>query len=316
MQLKPNVYALGKYQWEVLPATSIEDCCIPSWMYQLKIRWSREFDTTPCFQAVVHKDPLAFADSDPVWRRKKSLWWAEKDGCFTSHYHDGTLSWNDEKQAWISSSQQGYAGRSFEIFMDPEIPDTEMFQNGRNKVILRGPWHKGGPNGYTALATRLKNKHDTYPFCFGLCVKDSIIIKSFYNFFPNHYLAIVREKSDRRDAGGKTHPGAERVFLEPFLPTQQVPRDIISNRRLELTAELGQWKRDNPEEAESLNPNVGHLVKDHDGHVYYVQSEIKQGGSHSLKLVRLDVLGVNWSTPIFISPNAIGRTFTRTKDRV
>ena len=120
------------------------------------------------------------------------------------HYH-GRVHWNKEERKWQTAKDQGYGGRSFMINAFIRHPDKEKHPDGWifREVELRGPWHGGGPDGYTDTSyynvdiTKPANKQDSLGF-YGKYVNNDYLISWAYEFLPEWRLCNVHDLKSNR----------------------------------------------------------------------------------------------------------------------
>ncbi|NEV75606.1 hypothetical protein DYI24_00745 [Rhodopseudomonas sp. BR0C11] len=129
---------------------------IPKWCTGAVIDWIDGYSNAPAMKIKTSENPCQWPDKawiyegDGVWRAYSD------DGRVEQHVHKGSLTWDDAKQAWLTPQQRGYAGRHFEIQMKygstfEQHGQRITFTRDRRTVILRGPWHTGGPKGYIGV---------------------------------------------------------------------------------------------------------------------------------------------------------------------
>ncbi len=211
--------------WAILPPP--EEAVIPDWMHSISVDWSDGYSNEPEFKCLYNSgmDPHRFAD-EPIWRLSKTeigYWRAyAADGRATQHKHSGTLTWNETLQQWETTQQDGYAKRHFPILMDPTSdPRFAAGPNGepRNKVVLKGPWHTGMPNGYQPMSTKEYKADDAYGcYCFGLEVSLHLIANCFHALMPGYQLAVVRGYN-------------KRISLQALKPTWDAPKTVWLRRQ-------------------------------------------------------------------------------------
>lgn len=169
-----------------------EEAVVPDWMNTLELDWIDKYSNSPCFSALTNFDPLRDLD-EPLWKRVGSDSWVwQKDGLLRIHYHSHNITWSEERQAYLTPKDKGYAGREYTIMMDPIYPPFN--EPGKNKVILRGPWYGGPPPGFTSVNTKPYNRDTCYRF--GLEVQNRVIAAAFPKFFPGHKLCLVKRSSN------------------------------------------------------------------------------------------------------------------------
>jgi hypothetical protein len=297
------VHTEGKISWQQFWTPEVAIAAKPDWLHTLEIEWSLEYDSSPSFRALTNSDPLHFTNDDAaVWELKEGRRWvAEHNGCLMQQFHGGRLSWDEERQAWVTTRQEGYGGREFMITMRPG--SDPRFTVGRNKVILCGPWHGSPPKGYASISTKPRDSNNCY--CFGLELHIVAIVQMFPLFFPDHTLNYVWQSYGRH---GEYMMGP---WVEPFKPGQEVPRTLISNRRCDRATQLQKWKNAKVIDAEELHYTVGRTYRGHDGVVYYIDQETRNG----LDIICLSKLDVE-ATRRSISVSAIDKTFQLTRNRV
>lgn len=210
---------------------------IPNWLYRLEVDWHERFSNDPEFKCLTLDDSHWDFDDDVKWRYANvptSGWWYKQhdDGRLQVHKHDGHLGWNSQlpKAAWQTTQQEGYAKRSFHLEMEPNTqgPNGTIFEEGRTRVELRGPWHTGVPvSGFIALSTKPYNK-DTC-FCFGLKVPTMLIVVAATRDLSDHPLWILTQdhKNKKRGSGrislaigkpGDERPKAVRIYIDGWAP--------------------------------------------------------------------------------------------------
>ena len=168
-----------------------EEAVVPDWMHTLEVDWMARFSNPPMFTALENFHPTLGKDK-PLWKRVvvgkvSKAWVIQENGLLKIHYHTHQITWDEERHAYLTPKSEGYAGREFEILMDPLYHPFD--EPGKNKVILRGPWHGCPPAGFTSVSTKPHDKETCY--CFGLEVQNKVIANAFPKFFPGHRLALV-----------------------------------------------------------------------------------------------------------------------------
>lgn len=169
-----------RYEWVDLP---VGPQPLPKWCTGLVVGWSEGYGNIPGVCLKTNTDARDWTDKrfvveDGHYYRARS-----GDGRLEQHFHSGQLHWQDDRQAWVSTPDEGYGGAHWEIMMrqylkveregkkrwnrfDPwsEWKDTYYFQPGRDKVILIGPWHVGAPKGYIEVSYVDTSQHDLYGY--------------------------------------------------------------------------------------------------------------------------------------------------------
>lgn len=169
-----------RYEWVDRP---VGPQPLPAWCTGVAIEWMIGYGNIPGVCLKTNTDARNWPDKRFVF----------EDGCYRAysgdgrleqHAHSGQLHWQDDKQAWVSDRDEGYGGSAWEIMMRPylrvaregkkkfnmfdrewaEWKDTYFFQPGRDKVILRGPWHVGAPKGYIEVSYVDTSVHDIYGY--------------------------------------------------------------------------------------------------------------------------------------------------------
>lgn len=167
-----------RYEWVELP---VGPQPLPAWCTGVAVAWSDGYGNIP---GICLKTNCEARE----WNDKRFIF---EDGCYRAysgdgrleqHSHSGQLSWQEDRQAWVSTQSDGYGGSAWEIMMRPylrvsmegkkkfnmfdkewaEWKDTYFFPPGRDKVILRGPWHVGGPKGWIEVSYVDTSKPDIY----------------------------------------------------------------------------------------------------------------------------------------------------------
>lgn len=213
----------GDFVWSRLKCPTIDKCTQPDWLVELQIDWATDYANLPRFKALTQGDPFRFKDG-PVWTKDGSRYYVKSsDGRLMEHYHSGALSWNAEAAAWQTTEQEVYGGRSFPIYI--KAGSDHQFPWGRNKVILRGPWHQSPPGGYVDLYVREVKSDGCY--LFGISVAFDVIIKCYQRFFPGRELLVTGVKS-RRNWGCTV-----LVQLEALPEGREKPKDLEALLRRE-----------------------------------------------------------------------------------
>jgi hypothetical protein len=167
------------YEWVDLP---VGPQPLPSWCTGVAAGWADGYGNIPGICLKTNTEAREWADKRFVFEGDCYYRAYSDDGRLEQHAHSGQLSWQDDRQAWVSSRSDGYGGSSWEIMMRPYLRvaregkkkfnmfdrewtdwrDTYFFQPGRDKVILVGPWHVGAPRGYIEVSYVDTSKPDIY----------------------------------------------------------------------------------------------------------------------------------------------------------
>lgn len=154
------------FEWIDLP---VGPQPIPAWCADLAVDWHEGYGNPPDFdlKARAGHDPFIWPDQVWIVEDKDRYRTYSADGRLKQHAHGGRLTWSDERNAWLSTLDEGYGGHPFTITMkyglevnlegmsrsnmfDPwtSWADTIRFTADRRTVVLRGPWSVPGPAGY------------------------------------------------------------------------------------------------------------------------------------------------------------------------
>ena len=166
------------YEWVDLP---VGPQPIPDWCTGLAIGWADGYGNIPGVCLKTNTEALNWPDKRFVFEGDRYYRAYSDDGRLEQHAHSGQLSWQNDRQAWVSTPDEGYGGSSWEIMMKPyrkveregkkrwscydkwsDWKDTYFFQPGRDKVILVGPWHVGAPTGYIEVSYVDTSRPDLY----------------------------------------------------------------------------------------------------------------------------------------------------------
>lgn len=166
------------YEWVELP---VGPQPLPKWCTGLEIGWSDGYGNLPDICLKTNTDAREWPDKRFVFENPYYYRAYSDDGRLEQHAHSGQLSWQDDRQAWVSAPDEGYGGAHWTIMMRPwlevaregkkrwnrfdewsEWKDTYFFPPGRDKVILVGPWAVGAPKGYREVAYVDTSKPDIY----------------------------------------------------------------------------------------------------------------------------------------------------------
>lgn len=227
---------------------------LPSWVSDLHVEWFDGYGNSPDFKVKAREDPYAFADNpNPVWVQEGSAYVARHaDGRALCHWHGGKVTeqwlstwdakfddskacmWERQKppfwgNPWIchewvraTTPSEGYGGRHFRITLTDGKP-----------LVLRGPWHGGGPKGYIHVSVydtspidewhlnlaKHYNKSNTPWWArggtFGLYITEDLFKRIFARFQPHLQLAYVHHGNYMR---------AGEVSLEPIRPDWDCPK--------------------------------------------------------------------------------------------
>lgn len=168
-----------RYEWVELP---VGPQPLPDWCKGVAVGWSEGYGNIPGICLKTNTDAREWKDKRFVFEDGAYYRAYSGDGRLEQHCHSGQLSWQNDRQAWVSTPSEGYGGAPWKIMMRPylrveragkkkfnifdrewvEWKDTYFFQPGRDKVILVGSWHVGAPAGYIEVSYVDTSQHDIY----------------------------------------------------------------------------------------------------------------------------------------------------------
>jgi len=239
------------YEWVDLP---IGPQPLPEWCTGAQIEWSDGYGNIPGVCLKTNTEAREWPDQRFVFEEPCYYRAYSNDGRLEQHAHSGQLSWQDDRQAWVSTPDEGYGGSAWEITMrsylrvpregkkkfNPydrewtEWKDTYFFQPGREKVILRGPWSVGAPKGYIGVSYVDTSQPDIYRYRrwhdrtarAGLYITDDLWLRLIARHAPTVRVARTFYKWDNFDG-----------ILEPVREDWSEPKAwaMAANRRA-LTA--------------------------------------------------------------------------------
>lgn len=170
--------ATDRYEWVDLPVGRQP---LPKWCTGIETEWADGYGNLPGICLKTNTDAREWADKRFVFEGDSYYRAYSGDGRLEQHSHSGQLTWQDDRQAWVSTPDAGYGGAQWSILMKPylkveregkkrwnrydpwsEWKDTYFFQPGRNRVILCGPWHVGAPRGYIGVSYVDTSQKDIY----------------------------------------------------------------------------------------------------------------------------------------------------------
>ncbi len=170
-----------RYEWVELP---VGPQPLPEWCKGVAVGWSEGYGNIPGICLKTNTDAREWPNKRFVFEEDSYYRAYSLDGRLEQHSHSGQLTWQNDRQAWVSSPSEGYSGAHWEIMMREylrvpregkkkfnrfdkewaEWKDTYYFQPGRDKVILVGPWHVGAPAGYIEVSYVDTSQHDLYGY--------------------------------------------------------------------------------------------------------------------------------------------------------
>ena len=239
-----------RYEWVELP---VGPQPLPKWCTGVAVGWSEGYGAIPGICLKTNTDAREWPDKRFVFEGDCYYRAYSDDGRLEQHAHSGQLSWQDDRQAWVSTPDEGYGGSAWEIMMRPylrvaregkkkfnrfdrewaEWKDTYFFQPGRDKVILRGPWAVGGPAGYIEVAYVDTSEHDLYQHRrwhdrtarAGLYITEDLWLRLIARFQP--HLRVARCFYGWSAPGGILEPVRE-MWMEPMAWTMAANRRSLT----------------------------------------------------------------------------------------
>jgi len=203
---------------------------LPRWVKGLHVNWMDGWSNAPHLIVKAAESPFDWPNKRFEFFAPNLYFARHTDGRGEAHYHGGAISeieiehrvrvsrdeWRTEKRKVLATTQQeGYAGRHFPIVLGGKHP-----LRGKT-VLLRGPWHSSPPAGYQGVSVwsppdgrwpAERRPWHQQTCCFGLILRDDLLIRIFARFQPHLRLACV----------GKT--------LQPLKPEWDAPKRWMLDR--------------------------------------------------------------------------------------
>lgn len=186
----------GKISWEEvpLPTGNIE---VPDWVKDVHVKWMFGYANNPTFLLKTTCD-IGDWPNQRFRKEGKGLYIAESgDGRAVAHYHDGAIASHEwqGKKADVTTKQEGYGGRAFELTME----------DGSTR-ILRGPWHGSPPPGYVDVTWVDMSRHQQDPTgyyakkpwwarnaVFGAVIAYDLLLRIVAKFTPHLRMALIHQ---------------------------------------------------------------------------------------------------------------------------
>lgn len=240
-------------EWSIIDRPVGPSPLVPEWCKGVHVNWMDEYSNSPDVRLKVHGSARRwenkryrqegdhfrayhpdgrmeqYSQKGPL-RLDKVKRWQSPDGSLRNYapteeigtWNSATLKHENPTGKWIevdrlcTRQEQGFGGSHYDLTMED---GTE--------IVLRGPWHTSGPEGYSEVAyvdvtddwaRRVKGKRKWWQLTgmAGLHVRDDVFVAIMSRFAPHLELASVKEYGI--------------ADIQPLKPEWDAPKCVIRER--------------------------------------------------------------------------------------